>query len=146
MFFSSHAATDNVKESPKTQSQQQQAPASNHITGSDSTKEQISKLRGANLKESSAPMFREAYYSQMREAHQANMCAVEAMEESKGDPGERRRRQSLNPDTVNNLMEDVIREIAAEGELVTKEKVTRMCDVHPVVSPVAVDFSIAVTL
>lgn len=115
---------------------QQQASASNHITDSDLTKEQIDKLRGAHLKESSAPVFREGFYGQMREAHEANMRAVEAMEESNGDPAERRQRRSLNPDTVNNLIEDVIREIAAEGELVTKEKVTRMCDVHTVVSPV----------
>lgn len=136
-----------MKESPKMQSQQQQQqqpPASNHATGSNLTKEQISKLRGADLKESSASVFREAYYDQMREAHQDNMRAVEAMEESKGDPAERRQRKGLNPDTVNSLIEDVIREIAAEGELVTKEKVTGMRDDSPVISPVVVDFSIAV--
>lgn len=135
-----------MNESPKTQSLQQQAPASNHVTGSNLTKGHIIKLRGADLKESSAPVFREAYYCQMREAHQANMRAVEAMEESKGDPAERRQRKGLNPDTVNNLIEDVIREIAAEGELVTKEKVIRMCDVNPVVSPIVADFAIAVVL
>lgn len=111
----------------------QQPPVSNKDTGSNLTKEQISILRGVPLKESSAAVFREAYCSQMREVHGANMRAVEALEGIEGNPAERSWRRALNPDTVNNLMEDVMREIAAEGELVTKEKVARICDVCPVV-------------
>lgn len=129
------------------QQQQQQAPASNHSAASDSTKEQISKLRGAPLKESCAPVFREAYCAQLRELHRANMRAVEAAEGSESDPAERRWRRALNPDLVQNLMEDVMRDIAAEGELVTKEKVARMfssCSPPPPLPPV--DFSVAVVL
>lgn len=51
------------------------------------------------------------------------MRAVEAMEADEEELKGRRRIRDINPDTVNSLMEDVIREIAAEGELVTEEKV-----------------------
>lgn len=51
------------------------------------------------------------------------MRAVEAAEE---DGGHRfRKGRILDPNMVNDLMEDVMRQIAEEGELVTKEKVRR---------------------
>lgn len=69
-------------------------------------------------------MFRDGFHAQLRETHGANMRAVEAAEED--EKGHRwRRRRNLDPDMVNNLMEDLIRQIAEEGELVTKEKVRR---------------------
>ncbi|XP_056911618.1 uncharacterized protein wu:fj29h11 isoform X2 [Takifugu flavidus] len=82
--------------------------------------------RDAFLKEGSAPVFRDGFHAQLRETHGANMRAVEAAE---GDEkGHSWRRRNLDPDMVNNLMEDLIRQIAEEGELVTKEKViSRVC-------------------
>lgn len=68
-------------------------------------------------------MFRDGFHAQLREIHGANMRAVEAAEEVEKDHSWRRRK--LDPDMVNNLMEDLIRQIAEEGELVTKEKVRR---------------------
>lgn len=67
-------------------------------------------------------MFRDGFHAQLRETHGANMRAVEAAEDEKGH---RWRRRNLDPDMVNNLMEDLIRQIAEEGELVTEEKVRR---------------------
>lgn len=87
------------------------------------TKEQKSKARVVTLRETNAPVFREAYHAQLREVHGANMRAVEAMEEDEDELMGRKRNRAVNQDTINSLMEDVIREIAAEGELVTKEKV-----------------------
>lgn len=87
------------------------------------TKEQKNKLREANLKVGSAPVFKEAFHAQLREVNGANMRAVESIERDEDGLTEMRRRRSLDPDMVNSLMEDVIREISAEGELVTKEKV-----------------------
>lgn len=68
-------------------------------------------------------MFRDGFHAQLRETHGANMRAVEAAE--KDEKGHRWRRKNLDSDVVNNLMEDLIRQIAEEGELVTKEKVRR---------------------
>lgn len=135
---------DPVKEPPKTELQQ--APVSNLLSGSDSTKEQRSKLRGAPLKESGAPVFREAYYSQLREVHGANMRAVEAAEAHEEDPTGRRRRRAVDPDSVNDLMEDVIREIAAGGELVTKEKVNWAVQCQCSTCPFPVYISVAIIL
>lgn len=131
-------------EPPKTELQQ--APVCNHLSGPDLTKEQRSKLRGAPLKESGAPVFREAYYSQLREVHGANMRAMEAVRGSEEDSTERRRRRAVNPDSVNNLMEDVIREIAAGGELVTKEKVNWAVQCRCSICPFLVYISVAVIL
>ncbi|KAK2885132.1 uncharacterized protein wu:fj29h11 isoform X1 [Channa argus] len=90
------------------------------------TKKQKSKVRNANQKEGTVPIFKEVYYSQLREVHGDNMRAVEAIEED--ELTGKRRNRAMDQDTVNSLMEDVIREIAAEGELVTKEKViSRVC-------------------
>lgn len=73
--------------------------------------------------DSGAAVFRNDYIAQLRETHGANMRAVEAAEKDEGH----RWRLNRTPDSnmVNNLMEDVMRQIAEEGELVTKEKVGR---------------------
>lgn len=69
-------------------------------------------------------VFTDAYHAQLRETHGANMRAVEAAEEDlmvhRG-----RRKRFLDEDTVNELMKDVMRQIAEDGELVTREKVGR---------------------
>ncbi|XP_031146992.1 protein NO VEIN isoform X1 [Sander lucioperca] len=116
---------------------QQQAIASIFLSDSDfpvlgadvsSTKEKKSKIRDATQKKDSATVFREAYHAQLREVHGANMRAVEAVVQDEEELAGRRRNRVLDQDSVNSLMEDVIRDIAAEGELVTKEKViSRVC-------------------
>lgn len=114
--------------------QLQQPVASNFLSGSDFPvlgadvslmKEQKSKMRNVTKREDSSPVFREAYHAQLREVHGGNMRAVEAIEEDEEDLKGRRRHRVLDQDTVNSLVEDVIRDIAAEGDLVTKEKVRR---------------------
>lgn len=79
------------------------------------------KCKNASLKDSSAAVFRDRYIAQVRETHGANMRAVEAAEEDEGHRG--RSSRMLDPSMVSELMEDVMRQIAEEGELVTKEKV-----------------------
>ncbi|XP_034415421.1 protein NO VEIN isoform X2 [Cyclopterus lumpus] len=92
------------------------------------TKEKKNKIRDAPKREGSATIFREAFHAQLREIHGANMRAVEAMEEDDQELTGRKRNRVLDQDSVNSLMEDVIRDISAEGELVTKEKViSRVC-------------------
>ena len=124
------AAQDLTREPEK--EQQQKATASSFLSSSDfpvlgadvsMTKEQKRKVRGATQKEGGAPVFRESYHAQLREVHGANMRAIEALEEDEEDLTGRKRKRVLDQDTVNSLMEDVRRDIAAEGELVTKEKV-----------------------
>ncbi|KAM8729268.1 uncharacterized protein AB9X84_026582 isoform 1-T2 [Acanthopagrus schlegelii] len=136
------AAQDLTREPEK--EQQQKATASSFLSSSDfpvlgadvsMTKEQKRKVRGATQKEGGAPMFRESYHAQLREVHGANMRAIEALEEDEEDLTGRKRKRVLNQDTVNSLMEDVRRDIAAEGELVTKEKViSRVCELMQVPS------------
>lgn len=87
------------------------------------TKEQKKKSKDASSNVSNTPMFRDDYHAQLREVHGANMRAVEAMENDEENLAAKWRRIAINPDRVNGLIEDVIREIAAKGELVTKEKV-----------------------
>lgn len=136
LLYPSTAAQDLSREPDKVQPQQ--AAESNFLSaanfpalGADVslTKEQKSKPRVATQRESGVPVFKEAYHAQLREVHGANLRAVEAMEEDEEDLAGRRKRKSvLNQETVNSLMEDVIREIATEGELVTKEKVRKEAD------------------
>lgn len=135
--YPSTTAQDLKKEPEKEQLQKATVP--NFLSGSDFpaleagvnlTKEQKSKFRGATLRAGGAPGFRDAYHAQLREVHGANMRAVEAVEEDEEDLTGRTRRRTLDPDMVNSLMEDVIREIAAEGELVTKDKVRRKCNLQ----------------
>uniref|UniRef100_A0A3Q3NAZ7 Protein NO VEIN-like n=1 Tax=Mastacembelus armatus TaxID=205130 RepID=A0A3Q3NAZ7_9TELE len=84
------------------------------------------KKKDATLREGTSPVLRESYHAQLRETHGANMRAIEAMEED--ELTVKRRNRVVDQQTVNDLIEDVIREIAADGELVTKEKViSRVC-------------------
>lgn len=104
------------------------------LTGSDfsgaemsSTKEQRGKVRDGNQREAGTPVFRDAYYAQLREIHGGNMRATEAMEDDDEDlTGRWRRNRAMDPDKVNDLMKRAIQEIAADGELVTKEKVKNL--------------------
>ncbi|XP_029311722.1 uncharacterized protein LOC115024372 isoform X2 [Cottoperca gobio] len=119
--------------------QPQQAIVSNFLSSSDfpvlgadgnSTKEKKSKIKDATQREGRLTVFKEAYHAQLREVHGGNMRAVEALEEDGEEiTGWRRNRNRvLDQDSVNSLMDDVIRDIASEGELVTKEKViSRVC-------------------
>ncbi|XP_076616737.1 uncharacterized protein LOC143339417 isoform X1 [Chaetodon auriga] len=131
------AAPLDLTREPEKEQQQQQATVPNFLSGSDFpalganvslTKEQKSKVRGATQTAGCSPVFRDSYHAQLREVHGATMRAIEAMEDDEDDLTDRRRKRVLDQDMVNSLMEDVIREIAAEGELVTKEKVvSRVC-------------------
>ncbi|XP_041829730.1 protein NO VEIN isoform X2 [Melanotaenia boesemani] len=123
------AATPNLSREPE--KEQQAAAGPSFLSGYDfpalgsdrsSTKEQKSKLRDAFPREATAPVFRDAYHAQLREVHGGNMRAMEAMEEDENLAG-RKRNRAMDTDMINSLMESVIREIAADGELVTKEKV-----------------------
>ncbi|XP_029383980.1 uncharacterized protein LOC115060244 isoform X2 [Echeneis naucrates] len=101
----------------------------------DSNKGEKSKVKDASQRESSSSVFKEGYYSQLREVHGANMRAVEAMEEDDMELTGRMRKRDIDQDKLNNLMDDVIREIAAEGDLVTQEKViSRVCSLMQISS------------
>ncbi|TSK14591.1 Sacsin [Bagarius yarrelli] len=71
--------------------------------------------------EGSKLVFREAHHAQLREVHGANVRAVEALEINE-TTDRRKTRPSL--EEVNNLAEDAIQDLAAQGEHVTVEKVT----------------------
>ncbi|KAM7382188.1 hypothetical protein PAMA_012854 [Pampus argenteus] len=128
-------ATQNLTRNPE-KKQQQLSVASNVLSGSEFpalsadvnvSKDQKSKIR-VTEKEGSATGFNESYHAQLREVHGANVRAVEAMEEDDEELAGRRRNKILDHETINSLMEDVRRDIAAEGELVTKDKVlSRVC-------------------
>lgn len=131
---SSPKATADPKTAPQApsawQSLKEPAPkpaASNFLSdsnfpelGANSIKEQCQTVKAKGGKVS---VFVEGYHSQLREVQGANRRAVEAMEQDKDGVSGRSWSRSLSPVSVNNLMQDVIREIASEGELVTKEKV-----------------------
>ncbi|XP_071400261.1 uncharacterized protein [Centroberyx affinis] len=129
------AATQNPKREPE--SEQKQARPSSSLSDSDfpalgakvkPSKDKKSKLRDETQREGNAPVFREAYRAQQREVHGANVRAAEALQEDEENLPGRRWNRSLDPETVNGLVEEVIREIAAEGELVTKDRViSRVC-------------------
>uniref|UniRef100_A0A672LXB6 Uncharacterized LOC107595630 n=1 Tax=Sinocyclocheilus grahami TaxID=75366 RepID=A0A672LXB6_SINGR len=86
----------------------------------------LSKAGEKKLKEGRGPLFNESYYSQVREVHGANMRAAEALLEDEDNIG--RRRKAMSSKDVNCLVEDVMRALAAEGELVTIERVvSRVC-------------------
>ncbi|XP_077359160.1 uncharacterized protein LOC144005104 isoform X2 [Festucalex cinctus] len=83
----------------------------------------VSKTSAAAWGERS--VFREAFNAQLREVHGDNLRAAEAMAD---DDVRGQRKKDLDPDALSSLMEDVRRELAGEGELVTKEKViSRTC-------------------
>ncbi|XP_019748146.1 uncharacterized protein LOC109529281 [Hippocampus comes] len=84
-----------------------------------------SKKSDAARRECSSSVFREAYNAQVREVHRDNVRAMEAVVD---DEVQWKKKRDLDPDAVSSLMEDVIRDLAGEGELVTKEKViSRTC-------------------
>lgn len=88
-----------------------------------STKEtKKSKVTDAVQKTSNVRVFKDAYHAQLREVHGENMRAVEAMGEDDELTSKRRNRR-MDPDYVNSVVKNAIREIAAEGELVTNIKV-----------------------
>ncbi|XP_053269146.1 uncharacterized protein wu:fj29h11 [Pleuronectes platessa] len=125
------AATGNLPREPE-KKQQQPAAKLDFLSGSEFpklgsevnlTKAQKNKVKEETLRGDTFPVFKEAYRAQLREVHGANMRAVEAMEGAGEDLTRRSRNRVMDPDTVNSLMEGVIRDIAAEGELVTEEKV-----------------------
>ncbi|XP_035998446.1 protein NO VEIN isoform X3 [Fundulus heteroclitus] len=99
-------------------------------------KEKKSKAKEDSQREAGAAVFRERHYAQQREVHGGNMRALEAMEEDNEDPRSRRRNRSVDPEWINSVTESAIREIASEGELVTKEKViSRVCRMIPTLDP-----------
>ncbi|XP_060951191.1 uncharacterized protein wu:fj29h11 [Limanda limanda] len=125
------AATGNLPREPE-KKQQQPVGTLDFLSGSEFpklgsdvnlTKAQKNKVKDASLRVDTFPVFKEAYRAQLREVHGANMRAVEAMEGAGEELTRRSRNRVMDPDTVNSLMEGVIRDIAAEGELVTEEKV-----------------------
>ncbi|KAG7276992.1 hypothetical protein CRUP_001618, partial [Coryphaenoides rupestris] len=74
------------------------------------------------------PLFMDAYHAQLRRVNGANMRAVDALEEDNEDGKGWRRHRAMDAATINSLAEGVIRDLAAEGELVTQEKVvSKMC-------------------
>ncbi|XP_058649126.1 uncharacterized protein wu:fj29h11 isoform X2 [Onychostoma macrolepis] len=86
----------------------------------------LTKAEEKKMKEGRGPVFNESYYSQVREVHGANMRAAEALLEDEDNVG--RRRKAMSSKDVNCLAEDVMRAVAAEGELVTIERViSRVC-------------------
>lgn len=70
----------------------------------------------------SSMTFHEPYHAQLRERHNANVRAAEALEAFEGNR-ERRSRKNMSASDVDNLAEDVIRSLATRGELVTVERV-----------------------
>ncbi|XP_047465584.1 protein NO VEIN isoform X3 [Mugil cephalus] len=149
--------TADVKTAPATQNltrepekEQEPVPGPSFLSGSNFpelgahaslTKEQKSKLRDSNQREANAPVFREAYHAQLREIHGGNMRAVEAMERDEDELQGKRRHRAVDQDTVNSLVESVIREISADGELVTKEKViSRVCILIPSLDPAKINY------
>ncbi|XP_034083344.1 protein NO VEIN isoform X4 [Gymnodraco acuticeps] len=122
-----------IKKEPEKEQQQQQPIASNFLSdfpalGEDVTRQKKSKTKDVTKKEGRGSIFREAYHAQLREVHGANMRAVEALQVDGEEFTGSKRKRVLDHDSINSLMEDVIRDIAAEGELVTKEKVvSRVC-------------------
>ncbi|XP_061912312.1 uncharacterized protein wu:fj29h11 [Entelurus aequoreus] len=75
----------------------------------------------SKTKKDNATVFTEAFNAQLREVHRDNVRSLEALEKLEEFQGKIKR--DLNPDLISSLMEDVIRDLAGEGELVTKEKV-----------------------
>lgn len=123
-------ATQNLTKGPNKEPKHQQAIAANFLSGDDFpllgaevnvTKDQMRKMKAAAQSEGKSPVFKDSYHAQLREFHGDNMRAVESVEQDEELKG--RRVRVLDNETVNSLMGDVIRELAAEGELVTKEKV-----------------------
>lgn len=82
------------------------------------------KTQGAPKKADSTVVFRDAFHSRLREEHSAHVRAVEEVEEL---CKERKRGRLPSVEEVNSRAEELIRAIAAEGELVTVDKVCLSC-------------------
>uniref|UniRef100_H2MER9 Wu:fj29h11 n=1 Tax=Oryzias latipes TaxID=8090 RepID=H2MER9_ORYLA len=108
-----------AKDTPlRTTSEQEAAAATNPST------EERSRAKGGHSSE--------AYYAQLREVHGCNMRALEAIEAFPW----RRTNRAADPDTINSLAESVMRDIAADGDLVTKQRVVfKMLTVIPSLDP-----------
>nr|XP_023686990.1 uncharacterized protein LOC111853852 isoform X2 [Paramormyrops kingsleyae] len=90
------------------------------------------KTQGAPRKADSTVVFRDAFHSRLREEHSAHVRATEEVEEL---CKERKRGRVPNVEEVNSRAEELIRAIAAEGELVTVDKVvSRLCKYYQVQS------------
>uniref|UniRef100_A0A3Q2WHL7 Wu:fj29h11 n=1 Tax=Haplochromis burtoni TaxID=8153 RepID=A0A3Q2WHL7_HAPBU len=136
-------------QSPKPEKEQEQASGLSFLSASDFpvlgadrslTKEQKTKVRDASPREGSGPVFNKGYHAQLRELLGENMRAVEAMEADQEDFNGRWRNRDMDQDTINTLMESVIREIAGDGELVTTKKViSRVCRLVPSLDPRGVE-------
>uniref|UniRef100_A0A3P9B955 Wu:fj29h11 n=1 Tax=Maylandia zebra TaxID=106582 RepID=A0A3P9B955_9CICH len=136
-------------QSPKPEKEQEQASGLSFLSASDFpvlgadrslAKEQKTKVRDASPREGSGPVFNKGYHAQLRELLGENMRAVEAMEADQEDFNGRWRNRDMDQDTINTLMESVIREIAGDGELVTTKKViSRVCRLVPSLDPRGVE-------
>ena len=71
-----------------------------------------------------SPVFRDDYHGQLRHVHAANRRAAEVLEADNEDAKGRKRNRVLDLETVNSLVEGVIRDLADEGEFVTQVKVS----------------------
>nr|XP_019938379.1 PREDICTED: uncharacterized protein LOC109626689 [Paralichthys olivaceus] len=136
------AATGNLPREPE-KSQQQPVSTLDLLSGTEFPKlgsdVNMNKAQKTKVKDTQRgdtfPVFNEAYHAQLREVHGAQMRAVEAMEGNEEELTGRRWHRSMDPDAVNSLMEGVIRDIASEGELVTKEMViSRACGLMQITS------------
>lgn len=87
-----------------------------------STTKKKTGAKDAVQKTSSVHVFTDAYHAQLREVQRGNMLAAEAMEEE-NEPKSRRRNAYMDPDYVNSVVKIAIQEIAAEGDLVTDQRV-----------------------
>ncbi|XP_048869160.1 uncharacterized protein wu:fj29h11 isoform X2 [Brienomyrus brachyistius] len=91
------------------------------------------KTQGAPKKADSAVVFRDGFHSRLREEHSAQVRAAEEMVEL--CKKEWKRGQVPSVEEVNSRAEELIRAIAAEGELVTVDKVvSRLCRYYQVQS------------
>lgn len=103
-------------------------PPLGSVTAAKPSKAEERRQRAAATREQereTSMTFHEAYYTQLRERHNANVRAAEALEAFEGSGGsrERRSRKNMSASEVDNLAEDVIRSLASRGELVTVERV-----------------------
>ncbi|XP_077481497.1 uncharacterized protein LOC144092518 isoform X3 [Stigmatopora argus] len=84
------------------------------------------QVAAAKTNKTSDAVFRASFDAQVREVHRDNMRALDAVADD--EAGQVRKKRPMNPELVNSLMEDVTRDLAKRGELVTKEKVvSRTC-------------------
>ncbi|XP_058477566.1 uncharacterized protein wu:fj29h11 isoform X2 [Solea solea] len=100
-------------------------------TSKNVTRKQKKEERDTTQRGDTGPVSRDAYHAQLRRVHGDNMRAVEATERLP----RRGRNGVMDAGAVNSLMEDVRRQIAAEGDLVTEEQmIYRTCKLMQVSS------------